>query len=107
MKPLIQICVILLLPVLLFCQNVPDSIIIKSREICATGTIKFLAGNKNEALKCLNEAIKLYSKNDDAYFSRGQLKGSIGDYEGALNDFKTAIFLNPKNTHYYWERAFF
>ncbi|MBK7095355.1 MAG: hypothetical protein IPH57_10035 [Saprospiraceae bacterium] len=107
MKPLIQICVILLLPILLFCQNVPDSIIVKSNKKCAKGVTKFSIGYKNDALECFNEAIELNSKHDKAYFWRGKLKQSIGDYEGALNDYKTAIFLNPNETLYYTTRAFF
>ena len=53
--------------------------------------------NINDSLNCINIAIKLDPKNEQAYSDRGYLKAVLGAYDESLKDLFTVIKLNPKN----------
>lgn len=63
------------------------------------GLFCYLTYNRNllfaDPLRLLSDAIRVNSKNDLAYFTRGNLYKDKGDYEHALADFTKAIELSP------------
>ena len=57
-------------------------------------------GNHKAAITEFNKAIKLDSKNENAYAFRGGSYGSLGDWDKAIADYTQAIALNKKDDNY-------
>jgi len=68
--------------------------------------VYFNANNYKEAVRYYSRAIKLYPKEDMAYYSRGLTTLRMGDTTQAINDFSSAILV-PGNSYYsaYLERG--
>jgi tetratricopeptide (TPR) repeat protein len=62
------------------------------------------AGRTEKALAALDEVIKQYPKNPDAYFLRGSLKMQV-DPAQALSDFDKVVELKPESGSAYNQRA--
>ena len=62
---------------------------------------KLYAGNYEDTIKVLNEAIELDSQSDTAYLNRGVAKSRLGKYEDAIVDYDKAIQLAASDTAYY------
>ncbi len=59
----------------------------------------------NEAIKELNEAIKINPKYALAYLLRGAISTDGGNYDEALADFNKAIVIDPAQSNFYEARA--
>jgi len=69
--------------------------------------VAFLAlDDKENAMKDLNEALKLNPDDDFALVNRGYLKVEIKDFSSSIDDFDKAIEIAPENGHYFHYRAF-
>ncbi|WP_180274613.1 serine protease [Tychonema bourrellyi] len=69
------------------------------------GSVYSDKGDKDNAFKDFNEAIKLDPKFAYAYNNRGSLYSDKGDYDNALKDYNEAIKLDPKNAKAYNNRG--
>ncbi|MGB8686007.1 MAG: tetratricopeptide repeat protein [Microcoleus sp.] len=69
------------------------------------GNVYYGKGDKDNALKDYNEAIKLDPKSAKAYGNRGAVYGDKGDKDNALKDYNEAIKLDPKSTVAYNNRG--
>lgn len=57
------------------------------------------------ALKLLNEAIKLYPNNDEAYSDRGDVYFELEEYIKAIRDYNKAIQIDSNYDYYYYSRS--
>ena len=65
------------------------------------GYAKSDIGRNAEALKDLNQAIKLNFSDPRYFYVRGNTKGSLEDHEGAIKDYKKTIQLQPRHINAY------
>ena len=56
-------------------------------------------------MKDYSEAIKLNSKDAEAYNNRGNAYSLLGKYDQALKDYDEAVKLDPKNARIYGNRG--
>jgi len=59
-----------------------------SEILCRLGTIYFRDGDRQQALRCLDEAIGNDSDHAESYFLRGLIRLSLGDYENGWSDYE-------------------
>ncbi|MCP9611407.1 tetratricopeptide repeat protein [Coprobacter tertius] len=52
-------------------------------------------GDQHEAMRCLNQAVKLSPRYFKALYNRGRVRYKLGDYEGAISDFLKASAEKP------------
>lgn len=69
------------------------------------GSYLAASGSFAEALPYYNEALKLDTTMEAAWFSRGEAKYRLTDYNGAIDDFNKALSMNPKDENTYFFRA--
>ena len=62
--------------------------------------------NFTDAIKNVNEAMKLNNKIPEAYYYRGMFKFNNNDYKGATEDYSKAILLKPDFTEAYNNRGY-
>jgi len=67
--------------------------------------IRQLKGDRDGALRDLNQAININPKYAEAYSDRGLIRAASEDLEGAASDYEKAIELNPKLTPAYINRG--
>jgi len=84
-------------------NQIPASTLLSNASVCS------LMGNRSEAIKKINESIKLNDRVATAYSLRGTLSMESGDFKGAIIDFKTAIKLdaNDSSSHYFSAKCYF
>ena len=63
-----------------------------------------IAGDRDAAISCYSEAIKLNPQFAEAYIKRGLAYAELGMYENAIQDCTEAIKLNPNDAGYYYAR---
>ena len=69
------------------------------------GTILYSLGRKQDALKDLDKALELNSKDTTYLVMRGICRSELMDRDGAIDDFNKAIEINPKLPSAYLMRA--
>jgi tetratricopeptide (TPR) repeat protein len=89
--------------------EVPDDLlyyVMKRLETSITSTSLLIRGwelakdhKYDEAIAVLSEAIRINSKNDAAFVSRGHARYSKGLVDEAISDFTEALRLNPRNAY--------
>ncbi len=96
-------------------QNIPETKINMSPEYFAlTGRLKdscsgtfekatksFNTKRYDDAIRFLNETIKICPNYADAWYNRGYIQFQLKRYNGAFDDFCMAIELNPTNADYW------
>jgi len=71
----------------------------------AKGIATHEAGNYQETVNLLSEAIKFQNSIDEAYFYRGWAYHEMKEIENAILDYKKALELNPNPPKYYAQLA--
>jgi tetratricopeptide (TPR) repeat protein len=71
----------------------------------AKGIAAHEAGNYQETVNLLSEAMKFQDSMDEAYFYRGWAYHEMKDLEKAIPDYKKALELNPNPPKYYAQLA--
>lgn len=71
----------------------------------AIASLKLKISDIEGALKYMNEACKLYPKDEFMYQTRADILYKLKDYNGALINLNQAIDLNPKNDSYFFRRG--
>ena len=61
------------------------------------GLTLYLEKDQQEAMKCLNTAIKISPKSFKAIYNRGKVRLDMNDVEGAAADFDRAVSLKPEH----------
>jgi tetratricopeptide (TPR) repeat protein len=70
------------------------------------GVEAYEAGNYQQAVTALTEAIRLNDRNPEAYQKRGLAYFNLKEYQSALEDYNRAITLNPNFSEAYVGRGF-
>jgi tetratricopeptide (TPR) repeat protein len=70
------------------------------------GHVNIVAGKPDDAIRDLNEALRLDPKNADAFNTRGFAYAKKGDFVRALADYDAAIKLNPLGAVFYANRGY-
>ena len=70
------------------------------------GHVNIVAGKADDAIRDLNEALRLDPKNADAFNTRGFAYAKKGDLVRAQEDYNAAIKLNPLGAVYYANRGY-
>jgi tetratricopeptide (TPR) repeat protein len=69
------------------------------------GTAYMIKGDNDQAIKDLDEAVRLNPSDADAFFSRGGAYFKKGDYDRAMADYDQANWLNPDHLGAYVGRT--
>src|SRR5262245_19527802 len=69
------------------------------------GTAYMIKGDNDQAIKDLDETIRLNPKDADAFFGRGGAYFKKGDYDRAMADYDQASWLNPDHLGAYVGRT--
>lgn len=69
----------------------------QSEKLTVEEEILYEQGNYKEAIRKLDEAIKIDPKNARAYINRGTNKSALEDFEGAILDYQKVLELIPGN----------
>jgi protein O-mannosyl-transferase len=69
------------------------------------GTARFDVGDFREAVRDLDEAIRIDSTHARAFFVRGCARGFLQDYKGALADFDRVLAMNPRDAVTWFDRG--
>jgi len=59
----------------------------------------------HHALETLNECLRLYPYDYDAYYTRGLVREQLGEFDGALTDYNIYLETNPIHTEALFSRA--
>jgi tetratricopeptide (TPR) repeat protein len=68
---------------------------VRSDHFVEQGASKAAQGDYKAAIADFDEALKLTSRNEEAYFFRGQARDKLNNYDGAIDDFTKYIALTP------------
>ena len=74
----------------------------RAKQLMADSRLAFMNGQNREALNLANEAIKIASKDPDAYQCAGNACMSLGEYDNAIDYYKKAVRLDPNNGNRYF-----
>jgi tetratricopeptide (TPR) repeat protein len=68
---------------------------VRSDHFVERGASKAAQGDYKAAIADFDEALKLASRNEEAYFFRGQARDKLNNYDGAIDDFTNYIAPTP------------
>ena len=74
----------------------------RAKQLMADSRLAFMNGQNRDALNLANEAIKIASKDPDAYQCAGNACMSLGEYDNAIDYYKKAVKLDPNNGNRYF-----
>ena len=77
----------------------------KYTALCNLAAVAQTMGSNNEAMTYVNKALKCEPKGGHAYAVLGIIKYSLNDYAGSSNAFSKGIYLDPKSSLPYANRA--
>lgn len=78
----------------------------KVAQLLADSHFAFINSQNSEALHLANEAMRLASKNPDAYQCAGNAYMSLGQYDKAVESYRKAVKLDPNNGNRYFNLGY-
>lgn len=78
----------------------------KAAQLLADSRFAFINSQNSEALHLADEAMRLDSKNPDAYQCAGNAYMSLGQYDKAVESYRKAVKLDPNNGNRYFNLGY-
>ena len=78
---------------------------VRSERLAEQGASKAARGDYKAAISDFDAALKLTSRNEEAYFFRGQARDRLGNHDAAIDDFTRYIELAPFRWDGYFRRG--
>lgn len=86
--------------------SIQDKIFISNQKL-QEGKNFVAQGNLSQALKCFDQAVKLYSLNAAAFTERGKVYTTMQNFEQALRDFNKAVEVDSTYADAYTQRGLY